>query len=162
MMEPERVNSLSFARSFQESSSYFSLISTYLLISCYLRAGSVSSCNENSSMQRGTLEHIDGLCHKLIKAKGSSKVMEKIVRDGIRQRTLQKDSLPLVVQRCALHHSDWCLALEVLQCKELQRHGLQRDDNLWRIVDRALPPDPEAKSAAHRILASVFKGDSKR
>lgn len=107
-------------------------------------------------MKRHTLKNIDVLCAKLRRASGSPHDVARLVGDGIRQKTLHKGSLPLILQRFAQRDGDWCLALRVLQCGQLQNHGVSCDANIWRIIERSLPEDPSAKAAAREVMIDIF------
>lgn len=109
-------------------------------------------------MQRGILKHVDALCEKLLRLEKNDCVsIKKIVGQGVQQKIIIKDTLPMIIQRCALHHSNWVLSLQVLQCEQLEKRGVQIDDNIWRIIDRAIPSeDASAKLHATTALEEIF------
>lgn len=109
-------------------------------------------------MHRGVLKNIDSLCEKLLRTERNDLLsIKKLVSQGIQQKVIDKDALPLIIQRCALHNSNWVLALQILQCEQFQKRTVQVDDNIWRIVERAIPSeDSEAKLSASKALKSIF------
>lgn len=109
-------------------------------------------------MQRSVLKNINSLCEKLLRTERNDLLsIKKLVHQGIQQKVIVKDTLPLIIQRCALHNANWVLAIQILQCEQYQKRGVQVDDNIWRIIDRAIPPeDSEAKLSASKALKDIF------
>lgn len=115
-------------------------------------------------MHRGILKNLDLLCEKLLRVESNDQAsINKLIGQGIQQKIIVKDTLPIVIQRCALHHSNWNLALQVLQCEQLHKRKVQIDDNIWRIVDRAIPEESSsAKLFASKALEEIFSRNMKR
>ncbi|KAG5495141.1 hypothetical protein JKF63_02195 [Porcisia hertigi] len=107
-------------------------------------------------MRYTSFRMIDSLCAQLLQAKHDFVKVDKIIADGIRQSILDKDTLPLIIQKTAVTEGEWCLALRVLQSQHLDRHRLRRDDNIWAIVDRGVPDNAASKSAAQRALQDIY------
>lgn len=108
-------------------------------------------------MHRGLFKDIDKVCLELLKLnRNDNQALRKLVNDSIRLKVINKDTLPLILQRCALRHGDWQLALQILQCDALNKKDFQLDENIWRIVHRSVPAHPEAKSTASKVLAEIF------
>lgn len=109
-------------------------------------------------MKALSLKNIDRLCQQLI-ASGANNTttVDKILREGIQQRIVDKDSFPLIIQRLTTTHKSWMVALSALESPQLDRHRIPRDPNLWRTIDAGLPPnDPVCKEAVEKRLKAVF------
>ncbi|CCW63166.1 unnamed protein product [Phytomonas sp. EM1] len=99
---------------------------------------------------------IDKLCRRLIACKANNALVEKVIGEGIRQRVVDADSLPLIAQRLSTTHGEWVLALEVLASERLDRHGIRRDDNIWKIIESGVPDAMESKAAAAASLRKIY------
>jgi hypothetical protein len=99
---------------------------------------------------------IDALCAQLLQSKGDPIRVEKVIADGIRQRVIDKDTLPLLIQKTAVSSGEWCLALCVLQSKQLDVHRIRRDDTIWAILDKGVPNHEASKQAARKALQCIY------
>ncbi|CAD2217660.1 hypothetical protein AGDE_11186 [Angomonas deanei] len=100
---------------------------------------------------------IDKLCSLLLASGGNHAKVESIVGSGIRQRVIDKDSLPLIVQRLAGQGNQWQTALLVLQSRQLASHNIARDPSMWKTLERAIPEDVKAKENVRPVIASSLR-----
>lgn len=107
-------------------------------------------------MRQISFRAIEELCAQLLQAKRDAARVNKLIADGIRQRLVDKDTLPLIVQKTAVTRGEWCLALQVLQCPHLDTHRVRCDDSIWSIVDKGVPNDAVSKAAAHKALQALY------
>lgn len=109
-------------------------------------------------MKHISFRSIDALCAQLLGARGSSSGprIDKLVSDGIRHRVLDKASLPLIIRKVSANPGGWCLALRVLQSKQLDIHMVKRDENIWRIVDDAVPKNDLSKKSTFDALRAIY------
>ncbi|KAG5469092.1 hypothetical protein LSCM4_02488 [Leishmania orientalis] len=108
-------------------------------------------------MKQISFRVIDTLCAQLLQEKHDAARVDKLIADGIHQGVVDKDTLPLIIQKTAVTQGEWCLALRVLQSKHLDAHRVRRDDNIWAIVDKGVPDSASSKSAAHRALQAIYR-----
>ncbi|KAK7202017.1 hypothetical protein NESM_000270000 [Novymonas esmeraldas] len=108
-------------------------------------------------MRQVSFRVIDALCTQLLQAKHNAARIDKILADGIRQRVVDKDTLPLIIQKTAVTQGEWCLALRVLQSSHLDTHRIRRDDSIWAIVDKGVPDDVASKSASQQALQAIYR-----
>lgn len=113
-------------------------------------------------MKPASFRLIDALCAQLLQAKAQPARVEKLIADGIRQRVLDKDTLPLVVQKTAVSNGEWCLALQILQSKHLDNHRIRRDANMWSIIDKGVPNTEVSKQAAQKALQAIYGPQPKK
>lgn len=116
-------------------------------------------------MSKISFRNIDNICQQLAGWNGNGAVVDKIVGDGIRQRVIDRASLPLVIQKLSSSTGarggggggGWALALRTLESEQLDRHRVTRDPNIWRIIDAGLPAnDPACKDLVDRKLRGIF------
>ncbi|KPA81167.1 unspecified product [Leptomonas pyrrhocoris] len=107
-------------------------------------------------MKPASFRLIDILCSQLLQAKLEPVRVDKLIADGIRQRVVDKDTLPLIIQKAAVGKGEWCLALRVLQSKHLDTHRIRRDDTIWSIIDKGLPNNDASKKAAQVALQKIY------
>ena len=69
---------------------------------------------------------IDLFCVQLLQSRLDPARVDKLIADGIRQRVVDKDTLPLIIQKTAVGSGEWCLALRVLQSKDKKTTSPQR------------------------------------
>lgn len=108
-------------------------------------------------MKGYSFSSIEKLCGQLLRSSSSRVLVDRTLSDGIRQRTLDKDTLPMLVQRLAKQNGGWVLALQVLESSQLDRHHIRRDENIWKIVERSVPPagNKAATDCLKRVYARV-------
>ncbi|KPI89525.1 hypothetical protein ABL78_1401 [Leptomonas seymouri] len=107
-------------------------------------------------MKPASFRLINALCAQLLQAKSEPTRVEKLIADGIRQRVVDKDTLPLIIQKTAVSNGEWCLALRILQSKHLDTHRLRRDDTIWSIIDKGVPNNDASKQAAQVALQKIY------
>ncbi|KAG5469450.1 hypothetical protein LSCM1_02671 [Leishmania martiniquensis] len=107
-------------------------------------------------MKQISFRVIDTLCAQLLQEKHDGARIDKRIADGIRWGTVDKDTLPLIIQKIAVTRGEWCLALRVLQSSCLDTHRVRRDDNIWAIVDKGVPDSSTSKRAAHKALQAIY------
>jgi hypothetical protein len=81
--------------------------------------------------------------------------LERILSSAVRDRTLNRGTLPVVLQRLTLCGS-WEKAMEVLQHPVLDKSRVQRDDGIWLMFEKNLPSE-DSKQCARHVLRSVFQ-----
>lgn len=107
-------------------------------------------------MKQISFRMIDTLCAQLLQAKHDTARVDKLIAGGIRQCIIDKDTLPLIIQRTAVTQGEWCLALRVLQSQHLDTHRVRRDDSIWAIVDKGVPDNAASKNSARKALQAIY------
>lgn len=99
---------------------------------------------------------IDVLSAQLVQAKREPARIESLIATGIRQRVIDKDTLPLLVQKTVRGSGEWCLALHVLQSAALSTHRIRIDESIWAVVENAVPENDVSKEAAREALKRIY------
>ncbi|CAJ1033561.1 hypothetical protein IOCL2690_000726400 [Leishmania lindenbergi] len=107
-------------------------------------------------MKQISFRMIDRLCTQLLQEKHDTSRVDKLMAGGIRQGIVDKDTLPLIIQKTAVTQGEWCLALCVLQSQHLDAHRVRRDHNIWAIVDRGVPDNAASRNAARKALQAIY------
>lgn len=100
---------------------------------------------------------IDLLSAQLLQATRDPARVEHLISAGIRQRVIDKDTLPLLVQKTVKGTGAWCLALRVLQSRHLAAHHIRVDESIWSMVESAVPENDVSKEAARTALKQIYK-----
>lgn len=122
----------------------------------------MDTLKKEKKMKPVSFRLIDLFCVQLLQSRLDPARVDKLIADGIRQRVVDKDTLPLIIQKTAVGSGEWCLALRVLQSKHLDTHRIRRDDTIWSILDKGVPDNDASKQAAHKALQRIYSARDKK